>query len=62
MPQYITDTITPYQPARVLRSAGKDILVELKYNLDTYGYRAFKKTMLQDYGTLCLTTFGKVNQ
>ena len=41
MPQYITDMITPYQPARVLRSAGKDLLVEPKYNLATYGYRAF---------------------
>ena len=40
-PKYLTDTIIKHLPTRKLRSATKELLVVPKYNLETYGKRAF---------------------
>jgi hypothetical protein len=40
-PQYLQELLTPYQPARSLRSASSNYLVVPKSNLKTYGDRAF---------------------
>ena len=40
-PLYISDTITKYEPTRSLRSSSKRLLVVPRYNLKTYGGRAF---------------------
>ena len=38
---YMEELLVCYQPTRTLRSADKGQLVQLNYNLKTYGYRAF---------------------
>ena len=43
-PVYLKDILTPYKPTRMLRSANKELLVVPKYNLKTYGRRAFSIT------------------
>ena len=40
-PPYMEETLVFYRPTRTLRSADKGVLVQTKYNLTTYGYRAF---------------------
>ena len=40
-PLYLSELLEPYIPNRNLRSAKKKLLVVPKYNLKTYGYRAF---------------------
>lgn len=40
-PLYISDMITKYEPTRSLRSSSKRLLVVPRYNLKTYGGRAF---------------------
>ena len=40
-PLYLSELLEPYIPNRNLRSAKKKLLVVPKYNLRTYGYRAF---------------------
>ena len=40
-PLYISDMITKYEPTRSLRSSSKRLLVVSRYNLKTYGRRAF---------------------
>ena len=40
-PLYLSELLEPYIPNRKLRSAKKKLLVVPKYNLKTYGYRAF---------------------
>ena len=40
-PQYITDLLTPYIPARNLRSEGEGYLVVPKTHTKTFGERAF---------------------
>ena len=38
---YMEELLVRYRPTRTLRSADKGVLVQTKYNLKTYGYRAF---------------------
>ena len=38
---YMEELLVRYRPTRALRSADKGLLVQTKYNLKTYGYRAF---------------------
>ena len=40
-PLYLSELLEPYIPDRNLRSGKKKLLVVPKYNLRTYGYRAF---------------------
>ena len=40
-PLYISDMITKHEPTRSLRFSSKRLLVVLRYNLKTYGRRAF---------------------
>lgn len=40
-PSYISDIITPYVPARALRSSNASRLAPRQYHLKTYGMRAF---------------------
>ena len=40
-PLYLSELLEPYIPNRNLRSSKKKLLVVPKYNLKTYGYRAF---------------------
>ena len=40
-PAYIRDLLTPYVPARQLRSSSKNLLVIPRFNLKTYGARSF---------------------
>jgi len=40
-PLYLSEPLEPYIPNRNLRSSKKKLLVVPKYNLKTYGYRAF---------------------
>jgi hypothetical protein len=40
-PSYIADLIKPYVPARNLRSANQNLLHQPKFNLKTFGARAF---------------------
>ena len=40
-PSYIADLIKPYVPARNLRSANQNLLHQSKFNLKTFGARAF---------------------
>ena len=40
-PQYLSSLLTPYRPARTLRSANLHLLVEKQPRLKTYGERAF---------------------
>ena len=41
MRRILSELLEPYIPNRNLRSAKKKLLVVPKYNLKTYGYRAF---------------------
>jgi len=40
-PVYLTELLTPYTPARSLRSAGRNLLEVPSYNLKSYGGRSF---------------------
>ena len=40
-PTYLADMLTPYKLQRTLPSSGKNLLVEPKARLKTYGGRAF---------------------
>jgi hypothetical protein len=40
-PGYLTDLLKPYRPQRQLRSSSKMLLQSPKWNLKTYGHRAF---------------------
>ena len=40
-PSYLQDLVHPYAPKRHLRSDSKNYLETKRYNLQTYGYRAF---------------------
>ena len=40
-PLYIRELLTPYVPARQLRSSSKNLLVIPHFNLKTYGARSF---------------------
>ena len=40
-PTYIQDLLQPYQPSRSLRSSSKNLLVKPRFNLNSYGKRAF---------------------
>ena len=40
-PPYKEELLVRYRPTRILRSADKGLLVQTKYNLKTYGFRAF---------------------
>ena len=40
-PKYLSDLLTLYRPPRALRSANKSLLVQPRFNLKTYGQRAF---------------------
>ena len=40
-PMYLTELLTPYTPARALRSGNKHLLQVPSYNLKTYGGRSF---------------------
>ena len=40
-PPYMEVLLVHYRPTRTLCSADKGLLVQPKYNLKTYGYRAF---------------------
>ena len=41
MPQYLKDLLQPYVPPQNLRSSSKKLLSVQKFNLKTYGARAF---------------------
>ena len=43
-PQYISDLLTPYKPARALRSSNKNLLQNTNFKLKTYGSRSFTHT------------------
>ena len=43
MPTYIASLITPYEPRRTLRSAGRALLVVPRHNLERYGRRSFSR-------------------
>ena len=40
-PEYLSELLSVYKPGRSLRSSGKSLLVTPKYNLKSYGQRAF---------------------
>ena len=40
-PTYIQDLLQPYQPSRSLRSSSQNLLVKPRFNLNSYGKRAF---------------------
>ena len=40
-PDYLTDLVVPYVPARSLRSADQNLLTVKRYNLERYGRRSF---------------------
>ena len=40
-PSYIADIVTPFTPERALRSQDKELMVEPRFKLSTYGYREF---------------------
>ena len=40
-PDYLTDLVVPYVPARSLRSADLNLLTVKRYNLERYGRRSF---------------------
>ena len=40
-PRYLSDSLIKYVPKRTLRSANKNLLVDLMYNLESYGKCAF---------------------
>ena len=40
-PDYLTDLVVPYVPARSLRSADLNLLTVMRYNLERYGRRSF---------------------
>ena len=40
-PDYLTDLVVPYVPARSLRSADQNMLTVKRYNLERYGRRSF---------------------
>ena len=40
-PDYLTDLVVPYVPARSLRSADQNLLPVKRYNLERYGRRSF---------------------
>ena len=40
-PSYLKELLTPYNPSRTLRSANKGLLIQPKFCLKSYGYRAF---------------------
>ena len=42
-PLYLSELLEPYIPNGNLRSSTKKLLVVPKYNLKTYGYRAFSR-------------------
>ena len=40
-PDYLTDLVVPYVPARSLRSADQNLLTVKRHNLERYGRRSF---------------------
>ena len=42
-PPYIEELFVRYRPTKTLRSADKGLLVQTKYNLKAYGFRAFSQ-------------------
>ena len=51
-PSYLSNTITRYQPARKLQSAGQDLLFVPKIRKDRYGARAFAHAAPKLYNAL----------
>ena len=51
-PQYITDLLTPYIPARNLRSEGEGYLAVLKTHTKTFGERAFSSAAAVEWNKL----------
>ena len=46
------ELLVRYRPTRTLRSADKGLLVQTKYNLKTYGYRAFSHAASKIWNSL----------
>ena len=46
-PKYLTDTLIKYTPRRMLRSTNKERQVVPKYNLESYGNRAFSVSRVE---------------
>jgi len=55
-PTYINDLLQLYVPSRPLRSSNAFLLKSRKYNLKTYGYRAFSVAAPQLWNVLPLDT------
>ena len=56
-PDYLTDLVVPYVPARSLRSADQNLLTVKRYNLECYGRRSFSVAG-HPYGTPCQVILG----
>ena len=53
-PRYLTDLLTAYKPPRSLRLSTKQLLVQPRYNLKTYGVRAFSVAAPSSWNALPL--------
>ena len=49
---YMEELLVRYRPTRPLRSADKGLLVQTKYNLKTYDYRAFSRAASKIWNSL----------
>ena len=54
-PSYLTDLLIRYQPLRKLRSSDKELLVQPRCHLKTYGERAFSFIAPKLWNTLTLS-------
>ena len=67
-PSYLSELLEPYVPMRMLRSSSQLLLLEPKFNLKTYGSRAFSvcasrlwNSLLKKSGNVILLTLLKGN-
>ena len=51
-PPYMEELLVRYRQTRTLRSADKGLLVQTKYKLKTYGYRAFSQAVPKIWNSL----------
>ena len=60
---YLCDLLIHYRPSRTLRSSDKELLVQARCHLKTYGERAFsfiaQNCGIQNYGVLATTIEGQ---